>query len=342
MHDITLGSTGITVVQNCFGALPIQRRDKETAVKILRRAYEGGMRLFDTARAYTDSEEKLGEALKIYPRESYYITTKTTAKTPEGFWKDLETSLEKLQTSYIDVYQFHMVKQCWKPGDGSGMYECMEEAKKQGKIRHIGVTTHLVQIAEEIIESGLYETLQYPMSYISLDREIDLVGKCKEKNMGFICMKSLAGGLLTNTEAMTAFVSQFDNAAPIWGIQKEEELEEWLSYMDKEVSMTEEIRSFIGKEKKELSGDFCRGCGYCLPCPVDIEINNSARMSQLIRRSPSEGYLSPTWQEKMMRIESCLHCYQCASRCPYGLDTPKLLEKNLEDYKKILSGEVKI
>ena len=194
MKQITLGTTGITVPQNAFGALPIQRVDFETAKTILLRAYEGGMRFFDTARAYSDSEEKLGYALSDL-RENIYIATKTAAKTPEDFKAHLETSLKLLKTDYIDIYQFHMVDTCWRPGDGSGMYECMLEAKKQGKIRHIGVTAHKLDVAKECIESGLYETLQFPLSYLSSEKDLELVRMCREQNMGFIAMKALAGGL---------------------------------------------------------------------------------------------------------------------------------------------------
>ena len=193
MQEITLGKTGITVVQNAFGALPIQRVSMEEAVKLLRRAYDGGMRYFDTARAYSDSEEKLGEAFDGM-RDKVFIATKTAAKTPEGFWRDLETSLKNLRTDYIDVYQFHCVQQCYRPGDGTGMYECMLEAKKQGKIRHIGVTAHKIGIAKECAESGLYETMQFPFSYLSGKQELELVEICQKQNMGFICMKALAGG----------------------------------------------------------------------------------------------------------------------------------------------------
>ena len=139
-----------------------------------------------------------------------------------------------------------------------------------------------------------------------------------------------------------AFMTQFDNAVPIWGIQRENELDEWLSYMDYTPELNEEMRAFIAKERAELAGDFCRSCGYCMPCPVGIEIRNCARMSQLIRRSPSEQYFSEKWQAKMQKIEDCLECYQCASKCPYGLDTPKLLRKNYEDYKRIIAGEVSV
>ena len=163
---VTLGSTGITVNKNGFGALPMQRISKEAAIQLVRRAYEGGIRFFDTARFYTDSEEKLGEALEGL-RDQVYIATKTGATTAEGFWQDLTTSLGNLRTDYIDLYQFHNPAFCPKPQDGSGLYEAMLQAKAEGKIRHIGITNHRLAVAREAIESGLYETLQFPFSYLA-------------------------------------------------------------------------------------------------------------------------------------------------------------------------------
>ena len=341
MKQMTLGMTGITVPQNAFGALPVQRGDMDTAVKILRRAYDGGMRFFDTARAYSDSEEKLGNAFAGM-RDKIYIATKTMARTPKDFREQLETSLKMLQTDYVDIYQFHCVDTCYRPGDGTGMYECMQEAKAQGKIRHIGVTAHKLQVAEECVESGLYETLQYPFSYLSSEREVRLVERCKEQNMGFIAMKALAGGMLTNSRAIGAYMLQFDHVLPIWGIQKMEELEEWLSFMNEEPVLDEEIKAFIERDKAELTGEFCRGCGYCMPCPAGIVINQCARMSLMVRRAPSAYWLGEEWQENMKKTEECLNCGQCIKKCPYELNTPELLKKNYEDYKKILAGEVTV
>lgn len=341
MNTVTLGNTGITVNKNGFGALPIQRVSKDEAVKILHRAYDGGIRYFDTARAYTDSEEKLAAAFSGM-RDKIYIATKTTALTVEGFWKDLETSLKTLKTDYIDVYQFHMAKICYAPDDGLGMYEAMLEAKKQGMIRHIGVTAHLMNVAEEIVESGLYETLQFPFNYLSTDREIEIVKKCKEKNIGFISMKALSGGLINDAKAAFVFQDMYDNALPIWGIQKIEELEEFLSFNDNPPAMTDDIKAVIKKDKEELSGEFCRGCSYCMPCPQGITIFNCARTSLMLRRAPSKYWLSEEWQNEMKKIETCVNCGQCKSKCPYELDTPNLLRKNYEDYKKILSGEIKV
>lgn len=333
MKQITLGTTGITVPQNAFGALPIQRVSADEAVRLLRRAREGGMRFFDTARAYTDSEEKLGLAFGGH-WDGLYVATKTAAKAPEALRADLETSLRLLQRDYIDIYQFHMAGQCYRPGDGTGMYEAMLEAKAQGKIRHIGITAHKIGVAEDIIASGLYETLQYPFSYLSTPREAALAESCRKANMGLIAMKALAGGLVTNADAAFAYIAQYDNVLPIWGIQRPEELEQWLGFFRTPASLTPELRSFIEKERGELTGEFCRGCGYCLPCPAGIPINNAARMPQLLRRSPYAGYLTDEWAEQMERINNCINCRACAKRCPYELDTPKLLRAALADYRQ--------
>lgn len=341
MRQITLGKTGIEVPQNAFGALPIQRVSQETAVKLLRRAYEGGMRFFDTARAYSDSEEKVGEAFDGM-REKIYIASKTAAKTPEEFWEQLDITLKNLRTDYLDLYQLHCVDQCYRPGDGFGLYECLQEARDQGKVRHIGITTHKLYIAQEIVDSGLYETLQYPFSYLSSEQEIDLVKKCGEADMGFIAMKGLAGGLINRSEAAMAFMSQFDNVLPIWGIQRETELEEWLGYMENTPEMTEELAAYIQKEQQELTGEFCRGCGYCMPCPAGIQINQCARMSLMLRRAPSQAWLTEEMQAEMKKIEGCLECRKCMSKCPYELNTPELLKKNYEDYKRVLAGEVNV
>ncbi len=340
MKNITLGKTGITTPQNAFGALPIQRVDIDQAVHLLRKAYDGGMTFFDTARAYSDSEIKVGKAFEGM-RDKVYIASKTTAKDPEQFWKELDTTLTNLKTDYLDIYQLHCVPQCYKPDDGTGMYEAMVEAKRLGKIRHIGITAHKIGIAEEIIESGLYETLQFPFCYLATDRDVELVRSCEKAGMGFIAMKGLSGGLLTNSEACMAFMSEY-NVLPIWGIQRDKELDEWLSFFDRDVRMTDEIRTFIEKERTELLGDFCRGCGYCAPCTVGIPINNCARMSQLIRRAPSEEFLGEFWQGEMMKIEQCIDCGACKKRCPYELDIPTLLRKNLADYKEILAGKVSV
>lgn len=341
MNQVRLGKTEIVVNKNGFGALPIQRISDEAAVYLLRKAYNGGIRFFDTARAYSDSEHKVGLAFEGI-REKLYIATKSGAQTGEAMKEDLKKSLENLKTEYIDIYQFHNPAFCPKPGDESGLYDAALEAKKEGKIRHIGITNHRLAVAKEAIQSGLYETLQFPFCYLATEKEEELVKGCKEADMGFIAMKALSGGLITNSAAAYAHASLYDNVLPIWGVQREKELDEFLSYMENPPVMTKELEQLIEKDRAELAGDFCRGCGYCMPCPVNIEINNCARMSLLLRRSPSANQLTEEVQKKMMQIENCLHCNQCKSKCPYGLDTPSLLRKNLQDYKEVLAGKVSV
>lgn len=239
----------------------------------------------------------------------------------------------------IDIYQFHNPSFCPKPGDGTGLYEAMLEAKAQGKIHFIGITNHWLSVAWEAVESGLYDTLQFPFSYLASEPDLELVEGCRKADMGFIAMKALSGGLITDSAAAYAYLDQFDHVLPIWGIQREGELDEFLSYVDNPPAMTESVSQVIGHDRKELLGEFCRGCGYCMPCPAGIEINTCARMSLLIRRSPSAGHLTEKSRAMMMKIKDCLNCGQCSKKCPYGLDTPTLLKKNLKDYEEILAGK---
>lgn len=339
MSQVTLGSTGITVDKNGFGALPIQRISFEEAGKLLVKAYNSGIRYFDTARMYSDSEAKIGEAFEkaCIVRDEVYIATKTMAKTAEDFWSDLAESLEALKTDYINVYQFHNPGFCPKTGGEDGLYDAALKAKAEGKIRHIGITNHRMAVAEEAIESGLYETLQFPFSYLADEREIELANKCKEHNMGFVAMKGMSGGLINRADVAYAFCDLFDNVLPIWGVQREKELDDFLACAENPPVYDDEMKAFVESERRELTGDFCRGCGYCMPCPAGIFIQDCARMSLMIRRAPVSVYMDEAHQAQMQQIKNCLHCGQCASRCPYGLDTPTLLQKNLEDYEAALA-----
>jgi predicted aldo/keto reductase-like oxidoreductase len=149
-------------------------------------------------------------------------------------------------------------------------------------------------------------------------------------------MKALSGGLITNAAVAYAYLAQYANVLPIWGVQREKELDEFIAYIEKPPVLNEELLSIIDHDKKELAGGFCRGCGYCMPCPAKIDIPTSARMSLMIRRAPTSVYLSDQWKEKMKKIEDCIHCNHCKKHCPYGLDTPKLLAENWEDYKNFM------
>ena len=331
MTNIQLGSTGIIIEKNGFGCLPIQRITREEAACLLRKAVDGGINYFDTARAYSDSEEKMGSAFAGI-RDKVVIATKTHAQTAAQLWEHLETSLKNLGTDYIDVYQFHNPAFCPKPGGDDGLYDAALEAKKQGKIRHIAITNHRLAVAHEAVDSGLYALLQFPYSYLSGSKERELVDKCRTKGMGFVAMKGMAGGLLGNGTAAAAWMAGQEGVVPIWGVQHEWELDQFLACVQKTPQLTPELQAVIDQDRTELTGGFCRGGGYCMPCPVGIQINQCARINLMARRAPAADWLNDYWQGEMKKIENCLHCGQCAAKCPYGLDTPQLLQDNFKEY----------
>lgn len=340
MPTVTLGKTNITVNKNGFGALPVQRVSMEEATRLLRKAFDNGITFFDTAHDYTDSEEKMGEALSGV-RAQITIATKTSSQTAAGFWQHLETSLRLLKTDFIDIYQFHNPAFCPRPGDESGLYDAALKAKQQGKIRFIGITNHRLAVAEEAVPSGLYDTLQFPLCYLSTDQDLRVVEACRKYNMGFLAMKALSGGLITSAEAAYAYLADFPHVLPLWGIQRESELDEFIRFIHNPPAMTPAIAGQIERDRAELSGSFCRGCGYCMPCPAGIEINMCARMPLLLRRSPSAQWLGEKWQGKMGLIDACMECGSCKSKCPYGLDAPKLIKESLKDYQNVLAGNGK-
>ena len=337
IRTLPLGKTGLTVTRPAMGCLPIQRCSEDEAVSILQKAYEGGIRYFDTANAYTDSEKKIGLALSDV-RESIVISTKSAGTDKNTVLSHIENSLKMMKTDYIDLFQFHQVQSVPDPDDPEGAYAGALEAKRRGWIRHIGFTSHRVDVAEQCIASGNFETCQFPFSYISGERDLALADKCREAGMGFIAMKGLAGGLLTNARACHAFMNCYDNVVPIWGSQKPEELEEWLAVAKEDPILDDELNSVIRKDREELAGTFCRSCGYCMPCTVGIEIRNCARMNMLLRRSPWQQYMTDEWYAKMQKINDCINCRKCVSKCPYGLDQPSLLKYMLKDYNEFYAS----
>lgn len=333
MEKIRLGKTGLMVSRTSFGALPIQRIPAEEAGGLLRMAYEAGINFFDTANAYTDSEYKMGLSLADV-RENIIIATKTAPADIATMESHLEQSLKMLKTDYVDIYQLHCAPKVYRPGDADGIYDWLLEQKRLGRIRHIGITAHKITVAEEAVESGLYETLQYPFSVLADEREIALVRRCEEKNIGFIAMKAMAGGMIRHPEATFSFLRRFPNVVPIYGVQRESELREWLALEEAPPLWDTEMQRLAAEEKASLGGDFCRACGYCMPCPQGIMISDAARISLLMTRAPYRRYLAEEWHDEMEKIEDCTNCRQCVSHCPYSLDTPRLLRENLRWYRE--------
>jgi aryl-alcohol dehydrogenase-like predicted oxidoreductase len=332
VEKVKLGSTELVVTRSGFGALPIQRVDINEAVKILRTAFESGINFFDTARAYTDSEEKLGRALKDV-RDKVIIATKSGATTRTGVINDLEASLSNLKTDYVDLLQLHNPIPLPDPNDPESAYAGLLEAQQKGMARFIGITSHRLDIAKAAVNSGLYKTMQYPLCYLSSKEDLELIGLCREANVGLIAMKPLCGGLLTNLRPAFTFFRQYDNVIPIWGIQRMSELEELLELEANPPTINAELEQIIEKDRAELSGQFCRCCGYCPPCPVEIPIPMAARMHLLLRRMPWQPFLSDHWYQAMHKVEECTACGKCTEKCPYNLDPPTLMKRALAEYK---------
>lgn len=331
IKKVRLGRTELYVTKTAFGALPIQRISKEDAVRLVRRAYDAGVNYFDTANKYTDSEEKLGIAFEGI-RQNVVISTKSDGKDKKTVQAHIEASLRRLRTDYIDLFQFHNPAVLPDINDPDGPFAAALEAKQKGYIRHIGITNHRLAVAHQAIESGNFETLQFPFCYLSSEKDLALVADCRAHDMGFIAMKGLSGGMLNNAAACYAFMQQHDTVVPIWGIQHEWELDQWLDLTERGQTMTPELQAVIDHDRTELAHNFCRSCGYCLPCTAGIDIPQAARMAMLLRRSPYQQYMTDEWYAKMHKIEECVHCDACKSRCPYELDTPDLLQAMLKDY----------
>lgn len=331
MNKIRLGKTELMVSASAFGALPIQRVSFDEAKLILQKAYDNGINFFDTANAYSDSEEKIGYSLSDV-RHNIIIATKSGASDKKTLLEHIQLSLKRMKTDYIDLLQLHNPATLPNPDDPDSLYGGLIEAQKKGWIRFIGITNHRLGVAKQAVLSDKYDTLQFPFSSLASEKEISLSKLANEHDMGFIAMKGLSGGLITNAATTFSFIKQYNYVVPIWGIQREKELDEFIELEKNPPAYDEKMKALIQKDRDELIGNFCRGCGYCQPCPKNIEIPTVARMSLLLRRSPYKQWLTDDNREMMLKINECIECNSCSKKCPYSLETPKLIKENLKDY----------
>ncbi len=332
MKYIRLGRTELQVSATSFGALPIQRISFEESAALVRRALDGGVNFFDTANYYTDSEEKLGAALAGVPRDSYILASKSGARDYEGVLEHIELSLRRLRTDYIDILQLHNPNPVPDPDDPHGPYAALVEARRRGWIRFIGITNHSLDRARSALRSDRYDTIQFPFCLLASDKDIAFAQECRDADVGFIAMKGMSGGLIRDARAASVFIRRYPWVVPIWGVQKMEELEEFLRYEENPPADDGEVAESIARERRELSGNFCRSCGYCLPCPAGIDIPQCARRKYFLMRSTIPPQMTDAIRDDMLRIRDCRNCRACASRCPYELDTPRLLRENLAYY----------
>jgi predicted aldo/keto reductase-like oxidoreductase len=333
LKEIILGRTGLKVKSLGFGGIPIQRVSEEEAVDVVRRCYDLGINYYDTARGYTTSEERIGKALEDV-RDRVILATKSHQRTAEGIKKELEISLRNLRTGYIDVYQLHNVqneeqwRQVREPG---GALEAVEEAKEQGKINHISVTSHSPDLAAEMIKTGLFETVMIPYNYLTTKPADELLPACKKLNVGTIIMKPFGGGAFSNANTALKYVlSNPDCDLVIPGMLSVAEVEENINVWMGDHTLTDEERRLIERDKEKLGNQFCRACNYCQPCPQGIPISNILRTESTLRRTGWTERRVNSVKEAKEKLETCIHCGQCESRCPYSLPIQELLPKAMQ------------
>jgi uncharacterized protein len=339
MDKFRLGKTGLMVTRLGFGGIPIQRLTEPEAVKVVEKCLDLGLNYIDTANGYSTSEERIGKAVKGR-RKDVIIATKTFPGTPDIVEKNLELSLKRLQTDYIDIYQFHGVNnqetldRILEPENG--LYKSFEKFKKAGKIRHIGITSHQIDAAKTQIKTGKFETIMFPFNVITSEPATELLPLCKEKDMGFIVMKPLAGGMLPNANICFKFLLQFPEVVSIPGIEKIQEIEEIYKIYEGPHKMTAAEKAETKRLIKELGTRFCRRCDYCQPCSQGIPISMVMTFDTMIKRLPPDWYLkNPMMTQSMEKAATCIECGECEGRCPFGLPIREMIKKNYTMYEKV-------
>jgi predicted aldo/keto reductase-like oxidoreductase len=317
-----------------FGCIPIQRRSREDAAALLRRAVDSGVNFFDTAHVYGDSEAKLGLAFSGLPRGELILASKAMADTREKTMSQLEESLRRLRTDYIDLYQWHNPAGLDDFREG-GVYRAMLEAKKAGKIRFIGITNHHLARAGRAVESGAFDTLQFPLSVLSSREEIGLTFRCRELDLGFIAMKAMCGGMIPDGRLPFAFLNQYPHIVPVWGIEREEELAQFIELAGRPEPFTPAMREEIEKLRLELGDEYCRGCGYCLPCPAGIELPLMMRIAYFVKRNVEGSQFNEDRLRQVAKIDDCVNCRGCVEHCPYHLEAPRILRKQRDEFNRL-------
>ena len=344
MEKIKLGKTGLMVTRLGFGGIPIQRLTEADAVKVVQKCLDLGVNYLDTANGYTTSEERIGKAVKGR-RHDVFIATKTFPGTPDIIEKNLDLSLKRLDTDYIDIYQFHGINdkatldKILDPENG--LYKVFEKAKQAGKIRHIGITSHQMDAAKLEVQSDKFETIMFPFNFITNEPAKELLPLCSEHDMGFIVMKPLAGGMLDDAMLCFKYLLQVPEAVTIPGIEKISEIEEIASIYEGPKKITPAEFTRMKRMITELGTRFCRRCDYCQPCDQGIPISMIMTFPTFVKRLPPDWYLkSPFIPEGMEKAKNCTECGECESRCPFNLPIREMLKEGYNLYEQVKAANI--
>jgi predicted aldo/keto reductase-like oxidoreductase len=337
-RTVRLGRSGLEVSRIGFGGIPIQRLSEQQAVKVIQRALNGGFNWIDTANDYGNSEERVGKAIKKYPRSRVRVFTKGTGRDPETLREQIELSFERLQTDYIDLYQFHIVpnQETWQSMQENGTFDLVREYREKGKIRHIGASAHSQDAARAVIEHPEIEVLQFPFNFIVEDPGRKIVDACRNKDIGFIAMKPLGGGALEDAAACIRYLLAVPGIVADPGFEHIEEVDEVLSLWKEAAPLSEENRQTIDRLRRELGTRFCRRCGYCQPCPQEVQIVSLMTMETLVKRFPVDR-LSEHWIAGAAEsIEKCIECGECEQKCPYELSIMEEIKRGADAFRRTI------
>jgi predicted aldo/keto reductase-like oxidoreductase len=337
MRTVRLGKTGLIVSRVGFGGIPIQRLTEEEAVRVVRRCLELGITLLDTAHGYSTSEERIGKAI-AGRRAELVLATKTPARDKKTALEHLELSLKRLQTDYIDLWQLHNVSTAEvynKVMGAGGAMEAAQEALRAGKVRHVGVSSHSLDMAVKMAPTGLFETLQFPFNFVGDEAEQGLLPLCRQHDVGFIAMKPFAGGMLDDARLAIKYLLQFDGVVADPGVQSVAEIEEIAAIAEGPWGLTAEERQEMARIRGEMEPRFCHRCDYCQPCPKEVKISTAVTAQSFWKRFPPERFFSGFVKEAVDSARRCADCGECEERCPYRLPIREMLSENIAFYDRV-------
>ncbi len=340
MEKVRLGKTNMSVSRLGFGGIPIQRLNEDEAVAVVKKCLDLGITFLDTANAYTTSEERIGKAI-AGRREGLVLATKSLSRKREGVEKHLNLSLVRLNVKYIDLYQFHGVSDMASLDmvlAPDGPMAVVEKAKDDGLVKHIGITSHQIDVAKEAVTCGRFETIMFPFNFVTSEAADELIPLAKQHDVGFIVMKPLSGGMINNAKIAFKYLLQFPDIVTIAGIEKLPEIEEIVQILEGPKTISATKKKQMQKLKRELGTRFCHRCDYCQPCSESIAISTVMMYPSLVRRLPPEhlfsGLYSGFWGQIVEKAASCTECGECEERCPYHLPIRDLLAEYVKQYQK--------